>query len=505
MKKQPINKHNLAVLLSSFTVKELKKLSRFLSSEYFSYSPSVKKLLELLVKFHPSFTQPSCTDEKLYAKIYPGKKFNAAAFRDLMSSLLKASVEFIASEGAKNDPAVFNIITTELLKRGSSELGKKKILQAEKDLENLHGIDPEFFLLKFRLEGKQHNYTNTYDKFTSTKTILKQAEEVRRVNTYIIIFTLLEVVCNYMNLIVNCEKFGAAFPENFLEKALEDYGIEKMFRIVKGKSDYDFIIEIYSALIKAFTNRGDWESYISYKELVVKNLSRLSRDEVTFHYSRFIACCILGSKYGNSRSSFDIELLGLYETFLEKRYYLDSKTFAIPSGLYRAIIFHALRMDKTDWLYKVITENEKNLEAGDKDNMQIFAYAYYYYATGNYGASLKAISKLKINYFIFKYDIYNLKLRVYYENGDLEPALELIHSYRQYLRNDPIMPKQRKGFHRAFILYMEKLIRISLGSTRYDAGFLIKQLKSSGAVHKKWLIDKLKVFEKATGKYKRTG
>src|SRR5205085_3229314 len=195
----------------------------------------------------------------------PEKKFNAATFRDLLSTLLKATLEFIASEGTINDPAVFNVIAKELRQRGSRELGEKKILQAISAIEDLHGVDSEFFLLKYRLEAERFAYDITFDKLTNAKAVLKQAEEINRANHYIIIFTVLEIISNYMNLIVYSEKFGAVFPADFLESSLKDYNVEGLINTVKGKSGYDFILEMYSALLKAFLNGGNLAVYTAYR------------------------------------------------------------------------------------------------------------------------------------------------------------------------------------------------------------------------------------------------
>ena len=154
---------------------------------------------------------------------------------------------------------------------------------------------------------------------------------------------------------------------------------------------------------------------------------------------------------------------------------------------------------------KIINKFIDDIQPADRDNMKNFAMAFYFYTSGRSGEALEAIGKLNITQFIFKYDIYNLKLRIFYEENDIIAAMELINTYRQFLRTDKMMPTARKLFHRNFMKYTRRLIMISEGSKKFKAGLEIQKLQNEDCVYKEWLIEKLSLFDTSHKNYLRTG
>ncbi|MBL8016164.1 MAG: hypothetical protein JNK43_02750 [Ignavibacteria bacterium] len=162
-------------------------------------------------------------------------------------------------------------------------------------------------------------------------------------------------------------------------------------------------------------------------------------------------------------------------------------------------------MNNLSWLKKVIGKFANDLQPADIDNMRNFAMAFYYYASGRSGDALETIGKLNITQFIFKYDIYNLKLRIFYENKEYDAALELIHSYRQFLRSDKLMPASRKVFHRNFTKYVSRLVAIAEGSKKFEAGLEIQKLEKEDCAYKEWLTEKFGSFTRTRRKYSIAG
>jgi tetratricopeptide (TPR) repeat protein len=165
-----------------------------------------------------------------------------------------------------------------------------------------------------------------------------------------------------------------------------------------------------------------------------------------FTTPRLISCAVLGAKYGRKKDYFDLELLQLYKIFLDKDLYKDNKTNYVPASLYRLIISHGVKVNRPEWLHNIISEAGPKLHPNLRENLQNYALANYYSVAGEYNTAFEYINKLEIDYFMFKYDLYYLKLKAYYDLGELEPALELLHTFRQFIRNDSIITSSRKVF-----------------------------------------------------------
>lgn len=505
MRKKHLLNNDLIALLRTLTKDEFKKLGLYLRSKYFGYRNSLSILLIELKRFHPLYTHIHCTKELLYARVYPGKTFNEDSMRDLLSSLTHAITRFLVFEQIKEDFIVNHLFAKELRLRNLPRLLEKKLYQAEEALDNNTGIDCDYFLLRYKLQAERFNYDMVYSNITSRKSILKQTEEIKKFTTYVIIHSMLEILASYIALIIQFEKYGTNFADQYLHQSIIQFPTDKLYALVKN-SRYAYILNVYISMMKAFKKRGGLKVYEHYRDTVYKHQKKLSFDEMSFHVSRMISCCILGAKYGSSRKFFNSELVKLYDQFLKNEYFKDNKNKYIPPNLFRAIILHAAMMGKMTWLNKIIHQYSVALHPNDRENLQLFAQALYYYHSSQAGEALQSIAKMKITYFIFKYDIYNLKLRIFYEQGLYQEALELLHTYKQFLRTDSMMQGSRKVFHKKFVLYMEKLIRIAEGSKKDEPGLLVQRLENSDTiVNKEWLIEKLKQCEKNIKRYQQAG
>jgi hypothetical protein len=498
----PIHDHNLVGMLRSFSKDEQKKFSKFLESPYFTFRKSLKRLYSELVRFHPLYTHITLSKEYLYNKIYPGKTYRDSSIRDLLSDLLTSAKQFLVYESLKLNKNFPIYLLQELRKKNLVQQLAKQIGFTYEEIENIDTIDSEFFLLKYRLEAEQHNFSQMNNKLTSQKNAVKFVEEIKTSNIYLMFFFILEIVSNYTNLIINTERFGAAFIDDNIQSIIKQFSIDKLYEQFKGKNKYDFVIEIYKQLLGAYAKLGNWKTYNNYKKVVKKYSHRLSHDEASFHYSRLISCAVLGAKYGRLKNNFDLELLQLYGEFLERDLYKDEKTNYVPASLYRLIIFHAVKVNRVDWLYNIISEAGPKLHPNYRENLQNYALANYYSAAGNYNTAFEYINKLEIDYFMFKYDLYYLKLKAYYDTGELDPALELLHTFRQFIRNDTIITPSRKVFHNNFASFYEKLIKITLKTSRYDIDRVFLKLeKTNNIFHKHWLQEKLSYLAKPAAGY----
>jgi hypothetical protein len=505
MKNKPLFKHDLIIFLRTFSQKELKRFSLYLASDFFSTRKALLILYNELINFHPLYTQIDCTKESLYKRVYPGLKYNGGTMRDLLSSLYIAAADFITTEAIRKKNDSRHITINELRERGLSKQAFKLLEDHIQDEACIKNIDSEYFLNRYNLLIEKVNL-NMIFRFQSTqKNISRLFEEVKNSELSILLFAILETTANYSNFILIEERFHENKSEDFMNDTIKELQNSGLIRLVKQQPDYGFVAEVYIAMLDALSKRGKFKQYKIYRDLVKKHLSKFSADEVSMHYSKLISCCILGSKYGKNKAVFDSELFDLYYNFLEKGLYRNNKTQFIPSNLYRTIILHAIRMNRLSWLLKVINRFINDIQPEDRENMRQYAMSNYYYASGRSGKAIEAIGKVNITQFIFKYDIYNLKLRIYYEERQYNAAIELIHSYRQFLSNDKLLPASLKMFYRTFMKYTSKLIAISDGSKKYEAGLEIRRLEKENCVYKDWLAEKFSLFGKTRRKYSIAG
>lgn len=505
MKNKPLFKHDLIKLLRSFTAKEQKRFLMFLNSEFFVTRKALVILYTELIKFHPLYTNVSCSKESLYSIVYPGMNYNGGTMRDLLSSLYEAAAEFIAIDSMIKNNNTLSQKIYELSQRGLHKNAAKLIREFSAIKGNSGFIDSSYFLERYKLQVMNINLKMIFSNRTSKKSITRLTEDFRSAEEFLLLYSFMEITANFSNLIIFEDRFIDSPADGDFIKAVNEICDSSLYKLVKSKSQYSFVAELYIAMIQAFQKAGNFKYYEKYRNLVKASLPHLSNDEISMHYSKLISCCILGAKYSKHPDNYNSELLKLYLIFLENGYYRDNKTRYIPVNLFRTVVLQAVKLKKLQWLLRVINRFVDELLPSERENMKQYAMAFYYFSTGRSGKALETISSIDITQFIFKYDIYNLKLRIFYEDNELNSALELIHAYTQFLRNDKMMPAPRKAFHRAFLKYIKRLISITEGSKKFEAGLEIQKLQNESCAYKDWLTEKLSLFESSKKNYSMAG
>ena len=87
-------------LLKRLNKEEFKDFEKFASSPYFSRGRDLSPLFKSLKPFYPDFENEKLTDEFIFKKLYPDKKFgderSVSLLRTLTSELFNLGKEFLA-------------------------------------------------------------------------------------------------------------------------------------------------------------------------------------------------------------------------------------------------------------------------------------------------------------------------------------------------------------------------------------------------------------------------
>jgi len=457
------------------------------------------------MKYHPLYTHIRLSKKSLYKKVYKGKEYKDSSMRDLFTQIINAAKNFLALESFSVDSLYPVHVLRQLRLRNQHHLFKNQVRKSNTGITNYGGIDPDFFMLKFQLDVEIYNENLIIQRLTTPKKAVLLAREISESSINLIIYSILEIVSIYIIMLMNTEKSRVVQMEKFIINVVDKLALRKMYEQIKGKSKYDYIIEIYDLLLNALIKRGDWNAYNNYKTAVIKNIGKIGHNEAADLYSRLIKLSILGAKVDYNRQNFNFELLNLYDTFLRKKYFRIKKSIYVPTDLYRAIIFQAVKMNSIDWLKTFIKDSEPWLNPESRDSLLNYAGAYYNFAVGDYSSVLGTINKVDIEYFIFKYDLYVLKLKVFFETGEMELALDLILAFRQYISIEKLMHEETKEMYRCFTKYLEKIIRISSNSTYMDADtLLLKFQKTKNVISRDWLLEKIQNLQKKITRYIRS-
>src|SRR5260370_5344844 len=102
-------------ILKTFSPKEFKQFRDFIHSPFHNSNKNVIKLYEIIRKYTPKFDSSSIEKEKLFRKLYPGKKYNDTVMRILLSDLLRLGEEFLIQRRSRQNPFAENLFLLEEL------------------------------------------------------------------------------------------------------------------------------------------------------------------------------------------------------------------------------------------------------------------------------------------------------------------------------------------------------------------------------------------------------
>lgn len=499
-------RHKIIGLLKSFSADEMIRFREFISSPYFNKNKKIIVLFDELFKHHPHFSSVDLDKKFIFKQIYPNLEFNDSTFRNLAAKLLNLGQNFILNEySSDNNLTTLVHLTSALLNRGQNELYKINSKRLSTHLNDTKEIDFNFLYSKYLFERNQFNYTILNDKIIQKKKTSKQIESLTKSGNYLTIYYITEIICLYLNYFIYSDKYNLK-DHDYLKRVLENLNFDALYIELKEKCDCSFILKMYILLYKSFSQSKKVEYYFEYKNFLISHSGFLSRDEISFHYSKLISYCILKRNSNDNTFNSEKELFNLYENILNQKFYKNERYPYLPTSLFRDILLLSLSIEKFDWAYSFIKVYSKEVAEKEEVNIYNFGMAFFHYGKGNFITSLDFINKISIDHFIYKYDIKNLSLKIFYELDYTEEALCLIHSYKEFLRNNDFMPDERKKKHKNYIKYLEKLILIKSGNYVTDLDYLKYEVnKKKNILYKNWFNSKIdELINNTSGKPPKT-
>ncbi|RPI19190.1 MAG: hypothetical protein EHM58_02415 [Ignavibacteriae bacterium] len=488
-------------LLMVFNPDELKMFADFLSSKCHITNKKLYPLLTLLTDFFPTFKNECLTKQYLFENLYPGKEYHDSTIRNLLSELLEKCEEFLTFEAlVKNDfKAGLDLLhVLSIKKQNKLFLRKKDLLQ---NIFEKMKLDNELISDKIRYDFEVLNFNISNQSIKNKEVILDRVSRINISIIEIIIHSVIEIIERELKIFVYNKKFNLGYNGYLNETFICSAEAFISSQCIDKTSKSYILYKLYILLFKTFKHFGKKTHFKEYKKLIERNIDVLSNNEIFSHFSHMITYCMVMLETKNPEAEYKALLYNIYEDFLQHKYYKNSYSDYIDTNLFRAIVVFGIKNKDYTWLRELIKNNIKCIKLSDRDKMYNYSMAQLECAFGNSIKALDHINKINLDYFIYKYDTYNLKLKIYYLNGYYEEALCLIHTYKAFLRNNEIKSKTEKHKYKRYIEIMELLIQYRCGIERIkleDIAFEMK--KDDRIVFKEWLIEEVQNIETLTTK-----
>lgn len=416
--------------------------------------------------------------------MFPGKKYNYQMLRNMFSGLQKICEEYIVFNRIRSDRIDFNLKLSDDLR--SRMLLKLASRYADKSLKILSepGLDIDYFRRSYELTQVKREINQSLNN--SKEAIKSLSEEA----VYFFYFFLMETSRHIEEMSVYNHNLNANFEEHLTFKLMENLMLENLTMFL-SKQNYknSKIVELFAVHIRLMIDYKNEQLFEKFRVILKECFDGLSRwGKYNMYLCLENACVRLQAV---NEIKYRAILLDVYKEQLKNNLYNNSGTSPMALDMFRNIIINALRLKEFEWVEFFINNYINTLQSEYRENMYNFSFSLLYFEKGNFEESLRFITQLKYDTFVFKFDVRVLTLMIYFELNYIEEAISLLDSFRHFLSETKIISDYVREIHTNFIRYCNELMKLGSGIKGAGKEYLTEEIKNSKVRNKEWLLKKI--------------
>lgn len=478
-----MNKSNLIESIRTFSSKEIKEFSEFVTSPFFNKNVNVVKLFDIIKKNYPDLEPAKIEKEKVFAKLFPGKPYKDSTLRLLMHYLYELTEKFLSYNRFNNDKfRQKDNLLEELFDRKLFKDYEKIIDEANRDLDSFPVRDTHYFRNRYvfaehKLSYLAEIYMGKYEKYLTKDNIQLFSDNI----TY---YYLISVLKYYAITLNTMYLYNVKVDTSVIENILKNFNIEQFVNVP--------LITIYYRVIMLFLKPEEEDNFYILKELVVEFEDQIG-PSIGDLYINLENYCARNLRTGKQK--FAQESIDIYEMELKKKTYYQNGY--MPNSFFSSFVVTASKVKKIDWIRKFIEKYKHEIHEDSRE-------AYFYYALsfienedGNYEKALEYLAKSKPEEVYLKMDLRILQSRIYYSLVWNIPLQSLLDTFKKTVQNNKYITDIRKDQYFKFIKYTNQLNNIRYKNDKAAADAVIDELrKDDYFAYKLWVVDEAEKLAK---------
>ncbi|MCB0723711.1 MAG: hypothetical protein KDC73_03345 [Ignavibacteriae bacterium] len=481
---------NLIKVLKSLSNDEFKGFGRFVDSPFHNRRTEVKRFFDLLKKYYPEFNEHSIKDEKIYSKLYPGKKYDDRVIRRLSSFLMRVVEDYLSYiRYSKDEYNVRKSLLEELGERGLAGLYNKTLTDMETKYNEFIPPSEKYFLRKYYIvEDKLNNFLYK----VRDAGLVKDMEDH---SLFLIELLLVFIFQAKYNLFLYEVEFRADFSSSVFNKLFEQIDFPDLIKYLKQR-DKEFYpyISIYYYELMSLLEPDNEENTSNFMNLLEKNGSRFSWVEMRNFYYIFVSICTLKIEMG--KQEYKQVLMNVYKKMLKLDLCSEYEGGHFSAKLFRNIVAAANIAEEFDWLENFIKENKNKLSLGEQSNIYHLSMALLNYEREEFEKTLDNIMKIDLDLVQFKIDVRYLMVKTYYELDLYEQLLSSIDAFRHFLSSDKHISDRVVSVYTNFCNLIGRLAKIRLNNSIENLPAVKQEIEElENKATSEWLMRKAQEIE----------
>lgn len=477
-------------LVITFSEEEFRKFGLFISSPYFNKENIQVKFYALLKKYYPDFNNRNFEKEKVFARLYPGKKYNDGVMRNILSGMLELAEDFLTIQKLQENEFNSKLsLMRELSDRRMEKLFEKAEIEAQEILNKREAKNDSYYYDSYLLLSEQRtNKLKHKSSLYNTELFLTEMSNNLTISFLINILSSSTHMAN-----TNLRMFQFDYNVSLVNE-LELY-LDKESRKYK---DITYIQYYYNAFKLAKTKEEKY--FYELKLISDTEYEKLSLKEKGSIFTLLTNYCYY--KINKGELSFRKEHFLIYKEKIERGDYKGEMNF-LSHILYLNVVITGIDAGEIKWVEGFVEQYKNELDKINMENTYNFSHALLNYHHKNYSLALERASKVKTDDLSYKHQLKSLYLKVYYDMNETESFYSHVDSYRHFLTNEKHIPAATKDVLGNYVLFTKKLFDVKNNKAEKD--FELYKLKKEITenkllVNKQWLLERARELEKTSGK-----
>ena len=473
-----MHKSKLINLLKRIDLNDWNALSSFLKSPYHNSNKKLVDLHGLLSKYHPNFSSPQLSKEKVFYKLFSKEKaFDQKQLANLMSQFLKQTESFFTIRQFEKEEVLKQKLLGEYFaKQNWYDLYKKNNAALLEKIEHVSNKSTEDYFNLF-LENLKFYYHPGTVKLTIRNSNLQKAIEALT-NLFVI-----------ESLRLGCEtKSRELFLSDSLEMPLleESRHFAQQMEKAEAKVHLAFIKLLEESDIDNFESAtADYFEYIGDLEHKVQ----LNLFTILLNFANY--------RIHKGHDVFYQKLFLLYKKGLD--FELLIKNGQIDSTHFSNIVINGLILGELKWVKKFIAKYQAMIKREDRNILVTYCNARILTAENNFDLAIALLNTIEDIQHSYVFRIRSLSLRclfeLYLQKSDYYDLLiSKINAFERHIRRDKVWNAQRKQAYINYCRFLERATHLKTQSTQKQRKEINDELQEQPVIAKQWLIEKINQF-----------
>jgi len=426
-------------LLKSFSNSEWRAFDDFLASPFFNKKKINLKLYRLLKKqASRDFPEAAIARPYLFKQLFPRARYDERQLNHVISEVFKLAEQFISYREFQSERALPQLFTARAhLKRKQDKSYQHQARKTAKILEDAPLRDHTYHYQSTLLADLAEQHYTLKEVHRQNDNLPKAA---RHFDQYYLSRKL-----QYLCIMLDRQKF---LPMEY-EMPLLPFIRE----IIESQQFDSPSIEIYYHLLKTLSNEAPEADFNYFKQLLSQNLKAFTGEEARQLYLLAINFCVHQIRLGHR--SYAAELMHFYMEGIEREILLEEGK--LSPWMYKNIVKLGLGLNRLEWVEQFVRQYSQYLSDALRDDAYHFSLADLYFHKKEYDKTLTQLNKVEFTDIHYNLDAKATLLKTYYMQGEIEPMLSLVSSFKLFLRRQKSLSRHVRDSYFNFARLLKKI------------------------------------------------